>query len=314
MAKRLPPLLALEAFDAAARHMSFKAAAAELYLTPSAISHRVKLLEKHLGLPLFRRLNREIRLTEAGQDYFGSVRKALDQLVQASTRLALPTQADELRLSAVPHFANAWIIPHLESFLDSQPGLRLFVESTQRNADFARDVVDAAVRYGHGRWPGLAAVKLTDLAVAPVCAPKLLSGLRSPRDLRSQTLIHLTSFPDLWPRWLAAARATGVKPKREIWVDNITQATDAAERGLGVTLGVAPLIASKLDEGRLAMPFAPLIPAEHGYWFVCRRAEADKPRLKALRQWLLDLMRKANADMQRLAPPGAVGRKRIRVK
>lgn len=313
MAKRLPPLLALEAFDAAARHMSFKAAAVELYLTPSAISHRVKLLEQHLGLPLFRRLNREIRLTEAGQDYFGSVRKAFDQVAQASQKLALPPQAEELRLSAVPHFATSWIIPHLESFLDSQPGLRLFVESSQRNADFARDAVDAAVRYGHGRWPGLAAVKLTDLSVAPVCAPKLLPSLRQPRDLRGQTLIHLTAFPDSWPRWLAAAKVPGFKPKREIWVDNITQAVDAAERGVGVALGVAPLIAPKLDEARLAMPFAPLIPAEYGYWFVCRRAEADKPRLRALRDWLLGLMEQARADMQRLAPaPERPARHRVK--
>lgn len=298
MARRLPPLLALEAFDSAARHMSFKAAAAELHLTPSAISHRVKQLEQHLGLPLFRRLNREIRLTEAGQDYANAARKAFDQVVQASAKLSLPRQAEELRLSAVPHFATLWIIPHLESFLDRQQGLRLYVESSQRNADFARDAVDAAIRYGNGRWPGLAATKLTDISVAPVCAPKLLPALKHPRDLAQQTIIHLSAFPDAWPRWLSAVKAGSIRPKREIWVDNITQTVDAAERGLGVALGLSPLIAPRLKEGRLSLPFTPPVQVDGSYWFVCRRAEAEKPRLAALRDWLLQLMEEAHAEMR----------------
>lgn len=298
MAKRLPPLLALEAFDAAARHMSFKAAAAELHLTPSAISHRVKQLEQHLGLPLFRRLNREIRLTEAGQDYANATRKAFDQVVQASAKLSLPRQAEELRLSAVPHFATLWIIPHLESFLDTQQGLRLYVESSQRNADFARDAVDAAIRYGNGRWPGLAATRLTDIGVAPVCAPKLLPTLKHPRDLAQHTIIHLSAFPDAWPRWLAAVKAGAIKPRREIWVDNITQTVDAAERGLGVALGLSPLIAPRLQEGRLSLPFTPPVQVDGSYWFVCRRAEANKPRVAALRDWLLRLMAEAHTAMQ----------------
>jgi LysR family glycine cleavage system transcriptional activator len=303
MAKRLPPLLALEAFDAAARATSFKVAAAELNLTPSAISHRVKQLEQHLGLALFRRLNREIRLTEAGQAYFGTVRRAFDQVAQASLRVGQPKQVEELRVSAVPHFAATWIIPHLEDFLNRQPGLRLYVESSTRNADFARDAVDAAVRYGHGRWPGLAATRLTGLSVAPVCAPKLLqAGLKQPRDLRDQTLIHFTQFPQSWPEWLQAAGLAALKPQREVWVDSVSQALDAAENGLGVTLGLAPLVGPKLQSGRLVMPFAPVLPLDFGYWLVCRRAEADKPALQALRGWLLDLMQQAEASMKGRMP------------
>lgn len=238
-------------------------------------------------------------------------RKAFDQVVQASAKLSLPRQAEELRLSAVPHFATLWIIPHLESFLDTQQGLRLYVESSQRNADFARDAVDAAIRYGHGRWPGLAATKLTDISVAPVCAPKLLSVLKHPRDLAQQTIIHLSAFPDAWPRWLSAAKAGSIKPKREIWVDNITQTVDAAERGLGVALGLTPLIAPRLREGRLSIPFTPPVQVDGSYWFVCRRAEAEKPRLVALRNWLLQLMDEAQAAMQPFEKPSA-GRRRMR--
>lgn len=303
MARRLPPLLALEAFDSAARHMSFKAAAAELGLTPSAISHRVKQLEHHLGQPLFRRLNREIRLTAAGHDYFSAVRRGLDQVAQATQRAGAGGQGEELRLSCIPHFASSWIIPHLEEFLDAQPGLRLFVESSQRHADFARDPVDAAIRYGHGRWPGLAAVKLTDIAVVPVCAPSLLPALRQPRDLRGQTLIHLSGFPEAWPRWLAEADVDGLTPRREIWVNTISQMLEAAERGLGVGLGLVPLFSPQLADGSLAIPFAPIVPQPHGYWFVCRRADAAKPRIAALRTWLQSLMRQANADMARLGKP-----------
>ncbi|MEL3889494.1 transcriptional regulator GcvA [Ferrovibrio sp. MS7] len=306
MGKRLPPLLALEAFDAAARHMSFKAAAGELNLTPSAISHRVKALERHLGLPLFRRLNREIRFTEAGQDYFGSVRRALDEVARASQRLQAPSQGDELRVSAVPFIAAAWLIPNLESFLDSQPGLRLYVESTQRNADFARDPVDAAIRWGHGRWPGLSSTRLASISVTPVASPKLMQGrgalraLTRPRDLRDHTLIHLSYLPKAWDRWLAAAGVAGLKPKREIWVDNMQQAIDAAERGIGITLGVTPLLAPRLLEQRLVMPFGLELSENYAYWFVCRRAEADRPRLKALRDWLVQLLAQADVQMKLL--------------
>lgn len=310
MSKRLPPLLALEAFDAAARAMSFKAAAAELHLTPSAISHRVKQLEEHLGLPLFRRLNREIRLTEAGQDYFGTVRRAFDHVAQASLRVGQPRQHEELRLSSVPHFAATWIIPHLEDFLNRQPDLRLYVESSVRNADFARDAVDAAVRYGHGRWTGLTATKLTNLHVAPVCAPRLIkAGLKQPRDLRDQTLIHFSSFPQSWPDWLIAAGLADLKPKREVWVDSVSQALDAAENGLGVALGLAPLIGPKLQANRLVMPFAPVLPLDFGYWFVARRSEADKPAIQALRRWLLGLMAQAEASMKGQGPKAGTAAK-----
>lgn len=306
MVKRLPPLLALEAFDAAARHMSFKAASVELNLTPSAISHRVKALERHLGQPLFRRLNREIRFTEAGQDYFGSVRRALDEVSRASTRIQAPSQGDELRVSAVPFIAAAWLIPNLESFLDTQPGLRLYVESTQRNADFARDSVDAAIRWGHGRWAGLSATRLASISVTPVAAPKLLQArgaaraLARPRDLRDHTLIHLSYLPKAWDRWLAAAGVAGLKPKREIWVDNMQQAIDAAERGIGITLGVVPLLAPRLAERRLVMPFGLALSENYAYWFVCRRAEAERPRLKALRDWLVQLLADADSQMKQV--------------
>lgn len=302
MAKRLPPLLALEAFDAAARHLSFKAAAAELNLTPSAISHRVKQIEQHLGLSLFRRLNREIRLTEAGQEYFSTVRKAFDQVAQASLRVGQTPHAEDLRLSAVPNVAATWIIPNLAEFLESRPGLRLFVESSPRHADFARDAIDAAVRFGHGRWPGLSAVKLTDLATTVVCAPKLAAKLKSPRDLRGQTLIHLSTFADAWPRWLRAAGVEGVTAGREVWVDSVVQMLEAAEQGLGVALAVVPLIAPRLADKRLVMPFPVVVPADQGYWFVCRRADAERPSLVALRDWLVDLMRRANTQMAPFLP------------
>lgn len=302
MSKRLPPLLALEAFDAAARSLSFKAAAAELNLTPSAISHRVKQLEQHLGLALFRRLNREIRLTEAGQDYYGTVRRAFDQVAQVSLRVGRTPQVEELRLSAVPHFAAGWIIPNLEEFLNRRPGLRVYVESSIRNADFARDAVDAAVRYGDGSWPGLAITKLTDLSVAPVCTPAMLKRLRKPADLRDVTLIHFSQFPHSWSEWLAAAGLPAFRPGREVFVDSVTQAIDAAENGLGIALGIAPLIGPRLASGRLVMPFGPLLPLQHGYWLACRKAEAGKPALQALRLWLLDLMQRAEASMKPYRP------------
>lgn len=304
MRQRLPPLPALEAFDAAARHMSFKAAARELHLTPSAVSHRIRRLERHLGQPLFRRLNREIRLTEAGQDYFATVRKAFDALAEASQQIGRDAAVrEELRISMVPYFAAAGVIPHLEGFLNSQPGLRLYVENSIRYADFARDAVDAAVRFGDGTWPGLTSVKLTDISVAPVFAPqRLRNPPRKAADLAGQTVIHVTTSGDAWAQWLAAAGLAGLKPKREIWVDSLTQSIEAAEAGLGVALGIAPLIAGRLADRKLVMPFAPLVQIGHAFWFVCRRADAARPRLVALRDWLLGQMAAARAEMAPLGP------------
>lgn len=314
MRQRLPPLPALEAFDAAARHMSFKAAAGELHLTPSAVSHRIRSLERHLGQALFRRLNREIRLTEAGQDYFATVRKAFDTLAQASQQIGRSGAArEELRVSMVPFFAAARVIPRLEGFLNAQPGLRLYVENSTRFADFARDAIDAAVRFGDGRWPGLAATRLTDLAVAPVCTPKLAMQMKRSSDIAGQTLIHVTSFADPWPQWFAAAGLGGLKPKREVWVDNLAQSIDAAEAGLGIALGVAPLVAAKLAAGSLVMPFAPLVQVPHAFWFVCRRAEANRPPLIALRDWLVAEMAAAAAEMKPFVPQSRPpGRRAIR--
>ncbi|MEK9967873.1 MAG: transcriptional regulator GcvA [Ferrovibrio sp.] len=298
MSKRLPPLLALEAFDAAARSLSFKAAALELNLTPSAISHRVKHLEQHLGVPLFRRLNREIRLTEAGEDYYATVRRAFDQVAQVSLRVGRAIQVEELRLSSVPHFAASWIIPNLEELLNQRPGLRVYVESSIRNADFARDAVDAAVRYGNGAWPGLAATKLTDLSVAPVCTPALLKRLRKPADLREVTLIHFSQFPQSWGEWMQAAGLPSFEPKHEVYFDSVSQAIDAAENGLGIALGIAPLIGPRLATGRLVMPFGPMMPLQYGYWMTCRKAEANRAAIQALRDWLLQLMQRAQASMK----------------
>lgn len=302
MTKRLPPLLALEAFDAAARSLSFKAAAAELNLTPSAISHRVKQLEQYLGLSLFRRLNREIRLTEAGEDYYNTVRRAFDQVAQVSLRVGRAVQSEELRLSSVPHFAASWIIPNLEELLNRRPGLRVYVESSIRNADFARDAVDAAVRYGAGNWTGLHVTKLTDLSVAPVCTPDLLKRLRKPSDLRDVTLIHFSQFPHSWSEWLQAAGLPHFEPKHEVYFDSVSQAIDAAESGLGIALGVAPLIGPRLATGRLVMPFGPLMPLQHAYWLACRKADASKPAIQALRDWLLQLMQRAQRSMQPQLP------------
>jgi LysR family glycine cleavage system transcriptional activator len=302
MSKRLPPLLALEAFDAAARSLSFKAAALELNLTPSAISHRVKHLEQYLGVPLFRRLNREIRLTEAGEDYYSTVRRAFDQVAQVSLRVGRALQVEELRLSSVPHFAASWIIPNLEELLNRRPGLRVYVESSIRNADFARDAVDAAVRYGSGNWPGLTTTRLTSLSVAPVCTPALLKRLRRPADLREVTLIHFSQFPQSWGDWLQAAGLPSFEPKHEVYFDSVSQAIDAAESGLGIALGIAPLIGPRLATGRLVMPFGPLMPLQHGYWLACRRSEAERPAIRALRDWLLELMQRAQASMKAHQP------------
>lgn len=288
MSKPLPPLPTLEAFDAAARHQSFKEAAAELGLTPSAVSHRIKALEHFIGQPLFLRLNREIQLTREGKTYFRAIRRGFGQLTQATQKVKGANPQRELRISAVPIIANHWIIPRLNQFLAKRPGLGLRINASIRNVDFARGEADIAIRYGSGRWAGLSAIKLFDGSATPIYGPALIGGkIRNVEDLRAHTLIHLSVFPEGWPRWLAKAGNPNLKPKRELWVDSATSAIEAAERGLGVTLGLFPTIGSDVTNGKLLAPFPITIPVEHPYWIVCRRTDRHKPDIAAFIHWLV---------------------------
>ena len=212
MAERLPPLTSIRYFEATARHLSLTKAAVELQVTHSAISHQIKALEEWLGVPLFRRLNRSIVLTEAGQAYVRPVREAFDRLAEASRVLRAREQAGTLTVSVVPSFATKSLVPQLGGFRRLHPDIDVRISASDKLVDFAREDVDVAIRYGRGAWPGLRIDRLIRENVIPVCSPQLLEGPNAPRapaDLINQTLLHDYDWPeDMWVRWLRMAGVT----------------------------------------------------------------------------------------------------------
>ena len=178
--RKFPPLNSLRAFEAAARHLSVKIAAEELCVTPGAVSQMLKILEDHLGVKLFERVNRGILLTQAGRDYLPPVRNAFRQIAEASRRVAISADTGILTFSVTPFFASAWLVPRLKSFQEAHPSIDLQVLTNSALVDFSRDGVDIAVRHGIGRYPGLRSYRLVSVEMVPVAAPSLVERLGVP--------------------------------------------------------------------------------------------------------------------------------------
>lgn len=294
MARRLPPLNALRAFEAAARHHSFTRAAEELHVTQAAISHQVKQLEEWLGLKLFERYGHWLTATAAGKAYAPELSRLLDALATATERLAGDnTLAGPLRITALPSFVARWLVPHLGRFRALYPGVELHVTSDVATHDFAREQFDLAIRLGLGRWPGLQADLISRERLSPVCSPALLehAPLRTTADLQTHTLLH-DQPGDLWPRWLSlaganrsltASTATGTGTK----FNDSALVLQAAVEGHGVALGRVFLASADIAAGRLVKPFALDLPNDYSYWLAYPKATASQPRLAAFRDWLL---------------------------
>jgi LysR family glycine cleavage system transcriptional activator len=297
----LPPIASLRAFARAARTLSFKEAARELHVSASALSRQIQALEEHLGAPLFRRTNPGLALTDEGRSYLAAVDAALAQLAAAQERLR--PQSRPLRVSALESFSESWLVPNLRDFERTHPDVPIELEATLRYADFARDAVDVAIRFGTGPWDGLHSEPIVDLDIFPVCSPALAAGdppLRRPADLAHHTLIHVAQTPDAWTGWLRAAGAA-LEPNRHVTYDHVSIALSAAESGQGVALSTAILCAARLAAGRLCRPFRETARSDATYHFVCRPESLDSPRVTAFRDWLVDRLALASA------PPASAG-------
>ncbi len=308
MRQRLPPLNALKAFEAAARHESFTRAAAELFVTQGAVSHQVKALEQELGLKLFNRERQRLVITEAGRDYLNVVRDAFDRIALGTERLLQRQNSGVLTVSTSPDFAAKWLVHRLGHFVEAHAEIDLRVSASLHHVDFAREEVDLAVRHGEGDWPGLDAVMLGAEQLFPVCSPKLLSGKRGPvklTELLKFPLIH-TGDRSAWVRWLAAA---GVDDKVAIHGPVLNRdaiSIDAAINGQGIALTRTTLAAWDLINGRLVRPFAEALPLSKTYWIVCPKAVAAQPKIATFRDWLLS---EAADDMRQLKKLGGSNRK-----
>ena len=289
MSDELPPIAFLRAFSRAAQTLSFKEAAAELNLSPSAVSRQIQSLEAHLGVALFRRLNPGLEITSEGRRYLESVNRVLGDLRRAQESLLLPGSGP-LRVSALESFTEIWLIPHLADFERVHPGIQLQVEATLRYADFERDPVDVAIRFGTGPWGDLHSEPIVDLTYFPVCSPALreASPLRAPADLQRQTIIHVSQTPNAWSDWLREAGLDGLEPVRAVTYDHLSIALSAAEAGHGVALCSHFLCEQRLAAGRLCEPFDVRARSEQTYHLVCRPEGLEDPRIVALRDWLVE--------------------------
>ncbi len=294
MARRLPPLNALRAFEAAARYLSFTKAAEELFVTQAAISHQVKALEEALDLQLFRRLNRRLMLTDAGQLYLPALTEAFDAIDTATARLRIDENANRLVVSVANSLAAKWLLPRLPRFRDRHPEFDVEISALDRLVDFGRDNVDMAIRYGLGRYPGLRVDPLMKDTNFPVCSPGLLAGpvpLSEPSDLRRHSLLHddvsSTDAPD-WTKWLTAAGVTGVWTDRGQRYSHSSLVLQAAMDGQGVALGRSTLVALDMEAGRLVQPFGPALPSSYACYVVSPPATAERPKIKAFREWLIE--------------------------
>jgi len=293
--RRLPPLTAVRAFEAAGRHANFVRAAEELSITPAAVSQQVRSLEDFLGLRLFTRRARGVELTATGAEYARSLGSLLDQLALATERARRTEDPRRLTIATTPSFAARWLMPRLTAFLELHPELDVRLSTSNVIADFARQDVDVAVRYGTGRWPGLKAHLLLAAELFPVCSPSFRLGskpLRVPDDLRPRALLRLAV--DDWPKWLAAAGIGDRRPEGPQFSD-VGLLTQAAAAGQGVALGQSVIVADDLAAGRLVEPFKLRIPSGLAYYLVAPPEVFQSRAVAAFHRWL----RKEVAQAQR---------------
>ena len=306
MTRRLPPLNSLRAFEAAARHLSFKKAAEELHVTPAAVSHQVRALEEYCGAELFRRLTRALKLTEAGEAALPLLREGFDRLAEAAEAMSAEGRAGILTVSVGPSFGAKWLVPRLDRFRADHPEFDVRIDATDALASFSGDGVDVAVRYGRGTYRNLTAEKLIAEIAFPVCSPRLLETgppLKRPEDLQHHTLLHVQwkieddAAPN-WRMWLRAAGVEGVDAERGPRFNVEGMAVEAAVGGQGVALVSAALVERELRDGRLVRPFPPSIcqATAFSYYLVYPEARAGDAKVKAFREWVLAEVARYEAD------------------
>lgn len=291
MSDRLPPLTALRAFEAAARHLSFAKAAAELNVTPAALSFQIKSLEDHFGAPLFNRLNRAVTLTEAGAALAPGTRDGFEMLGRAWAAARRVNDASTLTITAGPAFTAKWLAPRMFLFAQAHPEIEMRFSASLRIMDFTRDGIDVAIRFGRGDRDGdNFALPIITEWVTPMMSPELAKQISTPADLVNATLLHQddTAFlspPMDWPAWFRAAGLPPV-PKQGPRFSQADHAIDAAEAHAGVVLGRVSLTEKSLREGRLVAPFALSLTGDAHYRFLCPKGAETRAPVKTFLAWM----------------------------
>lgn len=290
---RLPPLNAIRAFEAAARHMSVTLAADELNVTPGAVSRQIKSLEEVLGLQLLTRGHRQIALTRQGNDYYRAVSLALEALRDATRKVQRRRQRKQLKIRSYTTFAMRWLIPRLSGFHAAHPDIEVLLKASLEPVDFRKEDIDAAIRLGDGNWPGTHCYRLVDNILAPVASPALLKAgpkLKRPADLKHHTLLHSIARPDDWRYWLEAVKVDRLLDAHTgMTYESSAMSYAAAIEGQGIAMAQMFLVAKDLAEGRLVLPFPQKVDmGDFTYYLLTPGHRGESPHMTTFRIWLLD--------------------------
>lgn len=279
----------LKAFDAAARLGSFAEAADALGLTPSAISHQIRALEREIGTALFVRQGRAVVLSEAGTILAPYVRQGFVAFERGVAALHGRTRARQIKVSGLALFNQTILIPRLADFTARWPDYDVHIEATSRYVNFDQEDVDVAIRAGDGDWPGVTATELLRIAGLPVALPGFIAAqhLKAPDDLRRVRLIHHGAQPEAWSQWLKNQGITDRDDSRDLWFDSAPAMLQAAEQGLGVAMGIDPLVRRWPGFGERLVPVFPECGSlQSRYWLVHRRESGSDPKIKAFASWV----------------------------
>lgn len=293
--RQLPSLDLIKGFEAAARHLSFTKAAHELFVTQSAISRQIKALEDSLGVPLFRRFNRALLLTDAGQTLFRTASDILRQLDEASGKLSSAGAASMLTVTTTVSFASLWLVPRLPQFRKLHAGIDVRISADNDMLDLRRERIDLAIRFSEPGAAPSGARRLAGEEVFPVCSKALLRDrsrpLRKPEDLARHVLLHVDDATGRWPwlnwtQWLDAMKIEALRPAGEMRFSHYDQLIQAAIAGEGVALGRNPLVARFIKKGLLAAPFDRKTVSSKEYFVIVTPESAERPEVKGFVDWM----------------------------
>lgn len=287
--KRLPPLNSLKNFESAARLGSFQKAAAELHVTPSAVSHQIKSLESFLDVELFIRQTRHIELTSAGKEYLRSVQKALNEINRATQKLVSSHGTGELTLAVAPAFLSRWLLPRMGKFYETHQNIELEIAASSGLIDFAHSDTDMAVYFGNGDWHDVESHFLKRSYMIPVCAPSLLNRhpINTPIDILKHTLLHVTKRPEEWPNWFEVAQAEMTETRKAMYLSSSQLTAQAAIRGLGVTLQDVSLISDDIQSGQLIAPLDITLELTKSFYLVYQKNRPMTYAMQQFKDWLM---------------------------
>jgi len=283
--RKLPSINLLVTFDSAARHLSFKKAAEELFVTPSAVGHQIRVLEKELKTPLFERLNRSINLTQEGLDYHQIISVALNTLKTATSQLIERNNKTSLLIHSIPYITNTLLVPHIKSFKALYPEMKIGIESKVERAKLMPSQLQIAIRHGKSDDNNLHYEELTAVHISPVCAPDYLEQTKQ----KEQSLIQLSTDKRSWQKWQSDWN-TNIEPTETLHCDGFQAVIEMTEQGLGLAMGYFPILAPQVAKGRLLLPYPNKVSQLDSLYLAFTKEDKDDPIVIAFVSWFKNII------------------------